>query len=405
MTKSAYFAKMFDGPFEEANAAVVSVDEEPALFVRVMEFLYLNEYTGTTCSTDVAASGHLQSSGIKDIYRERHPIFLHIDLFHFADAFTVTGLKQEAGKGFARHWFTALHPDQQQNPSTTFSDLDADVIKAVYDPPLTDSGLRDIVVLGEKCNMEAHQILGSVKYTDVIKAIPEFALDLIRRSLVRPQCRCFKCGSKQPVLWEKCTCGSWDDCGFYACISKLMEKTQCYKCGQFGFSYNPSQANVRTACLRRAGLSARGALPATYGAPGAGPYNPPNPYGNVTATGGGAGNLPNPYGSVTATGGGAGNLPNPYGNVTATGGIAGIAFPAGGTATAYYQGTPMGAGLAPGFGGQPGGINGHPPTMGNPQQAHAIPTGLPQMISIGVATVSPWGSDQASSDNNGSKQD
>ena len=369
MTKSGYFAKMFDGPFEEANAASVTVDEEPALFVRVIEFLYLNEYTGTTGSTDIPASGHGQFRGVKDIYRERHPIFLHIDLFHFADIFTITGLKQEAGKGFARHWFTTLHPGQQQNSPITFSDIDADVIKAVYEPPLTDSGLRDMVVLGQKSNMEVHQILTSMKYTNVIKAIPEFALDLIQKPLVRPQCRCFKCGSTQPVLWERCACGSWDDCGFYMCISKLVEKMQCYKCGQFGFSYSPSQPNLRTVHRRRPALGPGAPLQATYGGTGVNPYNLPTLYGNAMANGVGTG--------------GAGGV--------GTGGAGGMAL-GGGIVGAYNQGVGVGAGAGAvaGYGGLPGVNTVLPPTLANPSQAHALTAGIRFPTPIGVATVSHW---------------
>lgn len=364
MTKSAYFAKMFDGPFEEANAASVTIDEEPALFVHVIEFLYLNEYTETTCLTDVPASGHGQFWGIKDVYRERHPIFLHIDLFHFADIFTITGLKQEAGERFARHWFTSLHPGQQQNPPVTFSDLDADVIKAVYELPLTDSRLRDIVVLGQKCNMEAHQILDSVKYTDVIKAIPEFALDLIRKPLIRPQCRCLKCGSTQPVLWEKCVCGSWDDCGFYVCISKLVEKMQCYQCGQFGFSYSSSQPDFRTIHCRRGALGRGAPMAGPYAGVGTNPYYSTYNYTNTTTTALGAG--------------GAGGM-------GLGGGIAGA------------------LGHAAGIGGQLGGHTGFQQGPGNLAQTQVHVVGAP--IPVGVATVSPWTSDLHSSDSLGSKQD
>ena len=206
---SSYFAAVFNGHFAESETSTVTIDEDPALLARAVEITYLREYSYSypTEMLSTTDSGTSQFDQIVDTYADRHPIFLCIDLFNFGDAFPNDAVKATSAKMFAQEWFSAYHTQEQTAATYEFTEIDADVVKAVYDLPFVDNILREMVVIGIQCNMAKYNALGSARLEQTIRANNDLAFDIVAKPVAWTGCRCTFCGCHQPALWEKCECG------------------------------------------------------------------------------------------------------------------------------------------------------------------------------------------------------
>ena len=128
-----------------------------------------------------------------------------------------------------------------------FTEHNARIIRLVYaTTPATDRGLRDVVVY-DMHNVLEHPYEGDHVAIQLIRTLPDLAVDLATTKFTKSKLTRMECGFKTSVLVWPCACCSWIGCPNDACSKVDTNRSFCTKCmgvGVFGMKTNGQNASV-----------------------------------------------------------------------------------------------------------------------------------------------------------------